>query len=59
MNATVDLNTDASACLEFTSAVRAAVRRKQDDEDSGLAPGARFADIQEDWTCLLCGQARL
>ncbi len=25
------------------------------DEDSGLAPGTRFADIPEDWACPLCG----
>ena len=25
------------------------------DEDSGLAPGTRFADIPDDWACPLCG----
>jgi rubredoxin-NAD+ reductase len=25
------------------------------DEDSGLAPGTRFADIPADWACPLCG----
>jgi len=25
------------------------------DEDSGLAPGTRFADIRDDWACPLCG----
>ncbi|RFO96520.1 rubredoxin [Rhodoferax lacus] len=25
------------------------------DPDSGLAPGTRFADIPEDWSCPLCG----
>ena len=25
------------------------------DEDSGLAPGTRFADIPDDWSCPLCG----
>jgi rubredoxin---NAD+ reductase len=25
------------------------------DEDSGLAPGTRFADIPQDWACSLCG----
>jgi rubredoxin---NAD+ reductase len=25
------------------------------DEDSGLPPGTRFADIPEDWACPLCG----
>ena len=25
------------------------------DEDSGLAPGTRFADIADDWVCPLCG----
>ena len=25
------------------------------DEDSGLAPGTRFADIADDWACPLCG----
>lgn len=28
---------------------------KKGDEDSGLAPGTRFADIPEDWACPLCG----
>jgi rubredoxin---NAD+ reductase len=27
----------------------------QGDEDSGLAPGTRFADIPDDWACPLCG----
>ena len=25
------------------------------DPDSGLAPGTRFEDIPEDWTCPVCG----
>ena len=25
------------------------------DEDSGLAPGTRFSDIPDDWSCPLCG----
>jgi rubredoxin---NAD+ reductase len=25
------------------------------DQDSGLAPGTRFADIPDDWACPLCG----
>jgi rubredoxin---NAD+ reductase len=27
----------------------------QGDEDGGLAPGTRFADIPDDWACPLCG----
>ena len=29
------------------------------DEDSGLAPGTRFADIPDDWACPLCGVSKL
>ena len=29
------------------------------DEDSGLAPGTRFADIPDDWACPLCGVTKL
>lgn len=25
------------------------------DEDSGIAPGTKFEDIPEDWTCPICG----
>ena len=27
----------------------------QGDPDSGLAPGTRFEDIPQDWSCPLCG----
>lgn len=29
------------------------------DPDSGLAPGTRFADIPDDWTCPLCGVSKI
>jgi len=25
------------------------------DPDSGIAPGTRWADIPEDWSCPICG----
>jgi rubredoxin len=28
------------------------------DEDEGLAPGTRWADIPDDWVCPLCGTAK-
>jgi len=31
---------------------------EQGDPDSGLAPGTRFEDIPDDWTCPLCGVSR-
>jgi rubredoxin-NAD+ reductase len=29
------------------------------DPDSGLAPGTRYADIPDDWTCPLCGVSKV
>jgi len=31
----------------------------QGDPDSGLAPGTRFEDIPDDWTCPLCGVSKV
>lgn len=31
---------------------------REGDPDSGLAPGTRFADIPEDWSCPLCGVSK-
>lgn len=28
------------------------------DPDSGIAPGTKWEDIPEDWTCPLCGAAK-
>lgn len=28
------------------------------DPDSGLAPGTRFGDIPDDWTCPNCGVSK-
>lgn len=28
------------------------------DPDSGIAPGTKFVDIQEDWVCPLCGASK-
>lgn len=28
------------------------------DPDSGLAPGTKFADIPDDWTCPDCGASK-
>ena len=28
------------------------------DDDAGLAPGTRFEDIPEDWTCPDCGATK-
>ena len=28
------------------------------DPDSGIAPGTKFEDIQEDWVCPLCGVSK-
>lgn len=25
------------------------------DPDNGIAPGTKFSDIPEDWTCPICG----
>jgi len=29
------------------------------DPDSGIAPGARFEDIPEEWVCPECGAAKV
>ena len=28
------------------------------DPDSGIAPGTRFEDIPDDWSCPLCGASK-
>ena len=32
---------------------------EQGDPDSGLAPGTRWADVPEDWTCPECGVTKI
>jgi len=34
------------------------VRREQGLEDEGFAPGTRWEDIPEDWSCPDCGAAK-
>ncbi|MDD5452284.1 MAG: rubredoxin [Desulfovibrionales bacterium] len=28
------------------------------DPDNGIAPGTRFEDLPDDWTCPVCGAAK-
>ena len=62
MNATIALNTDASALpweIYICRACGLLYDESKGDEDSGLAPGTRFADIPDDWACPLCGVTKL
>ncbi|HQS32210.1 FAD-dependent oxidoreductase [Polaromonas sp.] len=52
------LRTDASGlpwALYLCRACGLIYDEAKGDEDSGLAPGTRFADIPDDWACPLCG----
>ncbi len=31
---------------------------EEGDEDGGLAPGTRFADIPDTWVCPVCGASK-
>ena len=62
MNATTSLKTDASGLPWEVFICRACgllYDEAKGDEDSGLAPGTRFADIPADWACPLCGVTKL
>ena len=56
--ATAALKTDASGlpwALYLCRACGLIYDESKGDEDSGLAPGTRFANIPDDWACPLCG----
>ena len=56
--AAATLKTDASGlpwALYLCRACGLIYDESKGDEDSGLAPGTRFADIPDDWACPLCG----
>ena len=62
MKATTSLKTDASGLPWEVFICRACgllYDEAKGDEDSGLAPGTRFADIPADWACPLCGVTKL
>jgi len=31
---------------------------KEGDEEGGIAPGTKFEDLPDDWTCPLCGASK-
>ena len=62
MSAAVALKTDASGLpweIFICRACGLLYDEGKGDEDSGLAPGTRFADIPADWACPLCGVTKL
>ena len=62
MNAVVALRTDTSGLpweIYICRACGLLYNEAKGDDDSGLAPGTRFADIPDDWACPLCGVTKL